>query len=180
MAYKDIIDVDYTANYIESDFLADVFVDSKSTAFVHYLIEPRRLSFEQYGDKFTAILEINGTVVDSRNTIIYQFERRVPIEMNSSQIDLIRNKLFSFQDIFPLIPGDYKLNVIIKNTVSKEFTTIEASLKVPGSENLWMSNIILANAVDRNSKQAVQIKPFFLKVFCSGPRPETIFFKQTL
>ena len=175
LAYKDIIDVDYTANYIESDFLADVFVDSKSTAFVHYLIEPRRLSFEQYGDKFTAILEINGTVVDSRNTIIYQFERRVPIEMNSSQIDLIRNKLFSFQDIFPLIPGDYKLNVIIKNTVSKEFTTIEASLKVPGSENLWMSNIILANAVDRNSKQAVQIKPFFFKGVLLRPSPRNDF-----
>jgi len=114
LAYKDIIDVDYTANYIESDFLADIFIDDKNTAFVNYLVEPRRLSFEQYGDKFTAVLEVNGSVVDDQNTLIYQFERKVPIEMNSSQIETIKNKLFSFQDIFPLISGKYKINVIVK------------------------------------------------------------------
>ncbi|MDD8020752.1 MAG: GWxTD domain-containing protein [Acidobacteriota bacterium] len=180
LAYKDIIDVDYTANYIENDFLADVFIDSKNTAYVHYLIEPRRLSFEQYGDKFTAVLEVNGTVVDNQNTLVYQFERRVPIEMNPSQIDSIKNKLFSFQDIFPLIPGKYKLNVIVKNTVSKEFTTFETGLNVPLPGTPWMSDIILANTVDRNPKQGVQIKPFSFKGALLRPSPRNDFLQTDI
>jgi len=180
LAYKDIIDVDYTANYIENDFLADVFIGPKNTAYVHYLIEPRRLSFEQYGDKFTAILEVNGTVVDNQNTLVYQFEKRLPIEMNSSQIDSLKSKLFSFQDIFPLVPGKYKLNVLVKNTVSKEFTTFETSLNVPPPGTPWMSDIILANTVDRNPKQGVQIKPFSFKGALLRPSPRNDFLQTDI
>jgi len=175
LAYKDIIDVDYTANYIESDFLADIFIDDNNKAFVNYLVEPRRLSFEQYGDKFTAILEVNGSVVDGQNTLIYQFERKVPIEMNSSQIESVKNRLFSFQDIFPLISGKYKINVIVKNTISKEFTTLETSLIVPPPGSLWMSNLLLANAVDRNPKHGALIKPFSFKGVLLRPSPRNDF-----
>jgi len=73
-------------------------------------------------------------VVDDQNTLIYQFERKVPIEMNSSQIETIKNKLFSFQDIFPLISGKYKINVIVKIPFPKNSTALETSLNVPRQE----------------------------------------------
>ena len=175
LAYKDIVEVDYTANYIDSDYLAEVFLDSKNTPFVHYLIEPSRLSFEQYEDRFTANLEVNGNIVDERGDLVYQFERKIPIAMNSRQIASIQSKLFSFQDIIPVVPGKYKLNVIVKNTVSKEFTTIETSLSTPEPGKPWMSRPLLANNADMTSKYGGQLKPFLFKGVQLRPSPRNDF-----
>lgn len=180
LAYKDIIEVDYTANYIESDFMAEVFIDKRNTAFVHYLIEPSRLSFEQYEDKFTAVLEVNGTISDDQDSLIYQFERRIPIEMNSRQITSLSKKLFSFQDVVPVISGKYKLNVIIKNTVSKEFTTMETSIDVPQPGSLWTSRLLLANFADRNPKYDAQIKPFTFGGIQLRPSPRNDFLQTEI
>ncbi|MCJ7641999.1 MAG: hypothetical protein MUO29_08925, partial [Desulfobacterales bacterium] len=38
---------------------------------------------------------------------------------------------FDFQDLFPLIGGDYSLSVLIKNEASKEFTSVEQTLRIP-------------------------------------------------
>jgi GWxTD domain-containing protein len=175
LAYKDIIEVDYTANYIESDFLARVFLDSRNTAYVHYLIEPSRLSFEQYENRFTANLEIDGNITDENGRFVYQFERRIPIEMNSRQIASIHDKLFSYQDIFPVVPGTYKLSVILKNTVSKEFTTIDTPITVPEPKTVWMSPLLLANRTDRNTKFTGQVKPFLFGGAQLRPSPRNDF-----
>ena len=53
LRYKDIIDVDYTANYIESDALIRVYQDPSGNPFVHFLIEPSRLTFEPVGTPIT-------------------------------------------------------------------------------------------------------------------------------
>jgi hypothetical protein len=80
--------------------------------------------------------------------------------MDSGQIASIRDKLFSYQDIIPVVPGKYKLNVIMKNTISKEFTTIETPISVPVPKSVWMSPLLLANRTDRNTKFSGHVKPF--------------------
>jgi GWxTD domain-containing protein len=81
LKYKDIIDVDYTANYIEGDSLIKVHRDASGVAYVHYLIEPSRLSLEKVGPEYRADLEVNGIVSDERGTTVYQFDRAVPIRL---------------------------------------------------------------------------------------------------
>ncbi|MBP1659377.1 MAG: hypothetical protein H6P95_569 [Candidatus Aminicenantes bacterium] len=44
LQYKDIVEVEYTANYLDSDSLIKVFRDPSGPYFVHYAVEPRRLS----------------------------------------------------------------------------------------------------------------------------------------
>ncbi len=77
LSYKDIIDVDYTANYIDNDNLINVHADPSGVAFVHYLIEPSRLTLEKAGHEYRADLEVNGIVSDERGTTVYQFDRAV-------------------------------------------------------------------------------------------------------
>ena len=175
LAYKDIIDVDYTANYIESDFLARVFLGRNEIAYVHYLIEPSRLAFEQYQNTFTSNLEIDGNISDEGGNFVYQFGRRIPIEMSARQLAGISDKLFSYQDIFPVVPGKYKLSVILKNTVSKEFSTIETWLTVPAQGTAWMSPLLLANKADRNTRYAGQAKPFLFGDVQLLPSPRNDF-----
>jgi GWxTD domain-containing protein len=160
LKYKDVIEVDYTANYISSDALVQVFRDEAGRAFVHYLIEPSKLTIEQFEGVYRTILNVNGIVSDAKGNTIYQFDRSIPLELNQDQFAKIKDRLVSFEDIFPVVDGDYKLSVLWKNTVSKEFTSVEATLKVPPAGTLTMSSPLLANRVVRNPEFLAKTKPF--------------------
>jgi GWxTD domain-containing protein len=176
IAYKDIVEVEYSTNYIDSDSYVRVIEDTSGIHFVHYLIEPSRLTFEQFEGRFLSNLEINANVTDLDGTTVYQYERTIPIEFNQDQMDNIRNKLFSFQDMFPLVEGSYKLNVLLKNKVSKEFTSVEADISIPESSNdLQMTPLILANKAMSNSKYQGRSKPFLLGDIQLIPSPRNDF-----
>jgi GWxTD domain-containing protein len=178
LAYRDIIEVDYSANYMESDFLVRVLQDPARMFFVHYLIEPKKLTFEKLEETYQSNLEINGSVKDLGGKTIYQFERSIPIKMNEGQMDKIKTKLFSFQDMFPLVQGQYRLNLLFKNVVSKEFSSVEADLTVPEASSLQMSPLILANRIDKNSQYKGQSKPFLIENLQLLPSPRNDFSRQ--
>ncbi|MGZ5423020.1 MAG: GWxTD domain-containing protein [Candidatus Aminicenantales bacterium] len=160
LKYRDIVEVEYTANYIENDALVQVTRDAAGRAFVHFLIEPARLSIERFEGLYRTVFDVNGIISDSAGKTVYQFDRRVPLELNSDQFSKIRDRRVSYQDAFPLIEGDYKVSLLWKNTVSKEFTSVEAALKIPPANTLTLTTPILANRVIRNPNFAGQIKPF--------------------
>jgi GWxTD domain-containing protein len=160
LKYKDIVEVEYTANYIESDALVQVTRDSAGRAFVHYLIEPSRLSIERLEGIYRTVFDVNGIVSDSQGRTVYQFDRRIPLELSADQFAKIKDRLVSYQDAFPIIEGDYKVSLLWKNTASKEFTSVEASLKIPPARTLTLSTPILANRIIHNPSFAGQVKPF--------------------
>ncbi len=160
LKYRDIVEVEYTANYVESDALVQITRDAAGRAFVHFLIEPARLSIERTEGVYRMAFEINGIVSDASGKTIYQFDRRIPIELDSDQFSKITDRKVSYQDAFPIIEGDYKVSLLWKNTVSKEFSSVEADLKIPPARSLTLSTPILAYKVVRNPAFAGQIKPF--------------------
>jgi GWxTD domain-containing protein len=175
LAYKDIIEVDYMDKYIDCDSMVSVLQDPSGLFYVHYLIEPKSLTFERYENRYLSNLEINGHISDLAGNTVFQFDRKVPIEMNEGQMASIQAKLFSFQDMFPLVPGRYKLNLLFKNTVSKEFTSLEKDITVPEANTLQMSPLILANRIDRESKYRGQNKPFLTSEYQLVPSPRNDF-----
>jgi len=175
LKYKDIIDVDYTANYIEGDNLIKVHRDASGVAYVHYLIEPSRLSLEKVGPEYRADLEVNGIVSDERGTTVYQFDRAVPIRLGLEQFEKIKANPFSFQDIFPLAPGRYTLSILWKNRLTKAFTSVEAELLVPDAQAFWMSSPVLAYRIDRESRYRGQSKSFLFNNIQFVPSSRQVF-----
>jgi len=175
LRYKDIIEVDYTANYIDSDFLLQAARDDSGTFFVHYLIEPKRLSVEQSGQKFQTVLEINGQVTDPEGKMIFQFNRTAPLDLDQSRMDRIQSKLFSFQDIFPLVEGQYKFSALLKNKVSKEFTSIEQDIVIPNPAQMQMSPLVLANRVQKDPEDKRRKKAFLIGGIQFVPSPRNDF-----
>ena len=178
LKYKDIIEVDYTANYIECDSLTRVIQDRSGNHFVHYLIEPSRLTFEQLQEKYHSNLEITGQISDESGKSIYQFDKTIPIEFDEDQMSSIRNKLFSFQDMFPLVTGTYKFSVLMKNVVSREFTSVERDLIISNATFPQISQLTLANRLDKNSKYKGRNKPFLIGDFQLIPSPRSDFTKE--
>jgi tetratricopeptide (TPR) repeat protein len=71
----------------------------------------------------------------------------------------MKSKLFSFQDAFPLVEGNYNFHLLLKNNVSKEFTSFEKEITVPSSSGFQMSPLLLAHTV-KDATSVKQIKPF--------------------
>lgn len=175
LKYKDIIEVDYSTNYIGNDSFIKVIRDKSGIFFVHYIIEPKKLSLEQYANKFYTDLEINGNISDLKGNTIFQYEKTIPIEFNEEQLNKIKDKLFSFQDMFPLIEGNYRFNLLLKNTISKEFTSLEKDITIPKASTLQMSSLILANKIIKDSKYKGKNKPFLMENLQLVPSPRNDF-----
>ncbi|NTV80500.1 MAG: GWxTD domain-containing protein, partial [Candidatus Aminicenantes bacterium] len=131
LQYKDIVEVEYTANYLDSDSLIKVFRDPSGFYFVHYAIEPRRLSLNQYAGKYSTTLQVNGRITDPGGRLVHQFDKTVALSLGAAEVKDAGRVPFDYQDLFPLVGGDYTLSVLIKNEASKEFTSVEQALRIP-------------------------------------------------
>jgi GWxTD domain-containing protein len=159
LMYKDIIDVEYTANYIPSDSVVRVFKDSSEQYFVHYSIEINRFSVHEFENKYTTNLKINGQITDLEGKTIYQYEDSIPVELTEDQLRSIAYKPFDLYDVFPLIPGSFKFSVLLKNEASQEFTSLEKEIIIPEEEpNPRLSQLLLGYQKERSPSQS--LKPF--------------------
>jgi len=130
MRYKDIIEVEYSTNYIDSDSLTRIIQDQSGINFIHYSIELSNISLSKFENSIYTNLEFNGIVTDKNGKTIFQFEKSVPLKFTEEQYKKMRHRPFNFCDRFPLLPGDYKFSLIVKNSVSKEFTSFEKDISI--------------------------------------------------
>ncbi|HPW18115.1 MAG TPA: GWxTD domain-containing protein [Candidatus Aminicenantes bacterium] len=175
LRYKDIVEVEYTANYIDSDAMLRVYRDASGNAFVHFLVEPSRLSVEPAGGGYRAGLEADVSVTDAAGGLVYQYNRSVPVDMTGDQLAAVRGKLFSYQDLFPLVPGSYRISILLKNRVSREFTSFETSVLVPPAGAFTLFAPCLANRADKASRFQGQSKPFLFGGLQLTPSPRNDF-----
>ena len=69
---------------------------------------------------------------DAAGKTVYQFDKDLPFSLTSDELEDMRAKSLSIQDVFPLVPGTYNLDILLKNVLSKEFTGAARALVVPG------------------------------------------------
>jgi len=177
--YKDKVEVEYSANYIDSDSSIKILQNPLGVYFVHYVVEIMKFSMQQYQDKYSTHLEINGNVSDSEGKTIYQYEGSISVKLDEDQLKSITYKPFDIYDMFPLIAGSYKFSVIIKNEVSKEFTTVEKDIIIPKDDSaLGMSSLVLGYKMYQASSAAQNLKAFKLGSFQFLHQPKNIFRSQ--
>lgn len=178
LRYKDIVEVDYSANYVGNDSFIQIIQDDSGVFFVHYSIEPDRLSVNTYEDKYYTNFQIHGNVQDLKGKTIFQFEKNLPLEFSKEQISSLGSQDFALQDMFPLIPGDYKFNILLKNTVAKEFSSFESTISIPTSTSSpFISQLLLGYKVEKVTS-ASMVKPFQIKNNHFWAQPQKIFLSQ--
>ncbi len=131
LRYKDIVEVEYTANYIGSNAFLYVSRSGDGTFLVHYSIEPGRLTLASFQGRSATSIDLNGRVTDKQGRTVYQFEKTFPVDLDEAGVAEIRATSIEFQDVFPCVPGRYGFDLLLKNTVSKEFSSFTADLDIP-------------------------------------------------
>ncbi len=160
--YKDLVEVEYSANYLDSDYLIKVLKSPAGFYLIHYTIEPRRLSVNQYDNRFATNLKLNGTLSTLDGKIVYQFEKTYPVQMNEAQMRERQSLPVAIYDVLPCVPGDYKLSVLVKNDASKEFTSLEQTIRIPGKGGVELSAPILAYKISPAEVAGGRVKAFLV------------------
>ena len=162
LKFKDVVEVDYTANYIDSDSLVSVIRDDSGLFFVHYAVQPAKLSALAHDGKASVNFALNGIVTDADGRVIFQYDKTFRLDFDRGQIEDVRKTGILIEDAIPLASGLYNFSLLLKNTVSKEFTSFEKQIAVPGgrSAEFGMSPLLLGYRAKRMPAAPRQIKPF--------------------
>lgn len=130
LAYKDYIDTEYTDSFTESSFLVRVF-RSGGANFLHWTLEPSRLNFAQRNDAYVASFELVLRIVDAAGHSVWEQDEEIPLKLSEGQYRAHERQRFAFQDLLPIIPGDYRVLFLLKNKTGKDFSSQEARVSVP-------------------------------------------------
>jgi GWxTD domain-containing protein len=161
LKYKDSVEVEYTANYISSEVQVQVIRDGSGAAFVNYTIEPAKITAEEIDGKYEVRFALNGRVSDASGKTVYQFDKDLPFRLSADELEGLRAKSLSIQDVFPLVPGSYNFDILLKNVLSKEFTGASKPLVVPAPGGAaGMSPLLLAYGVETKPAPAGERVPF--------------------
>ena len=161
LKYKDFIEVEYTANYISSEVQVQVIQDATGSSFVHYTVEPAKVSVEEAGGNYQVHFRLTGRVSDAGGRTVYQFDKDFPFNLTAAQLEDVRLNSISIQDAFPLVPGTYSFDILLKNVLSKEFAGAGKTVVVPGPGGaVRMSPLLLAYGAEKKSVPAGERVPF--------------------
>jgi GWxTD domain-containing protein len=146
LSYKDLVEVDYSHNFITSSALAWVWPEGQDY-FVHWTIEPDRINFAETGGVYSAIYELTVRLEDLNGNPVFSRTEEVPLRVNRQQFETRARQRLAFQDLFPVLPGEYKLLILLKNKTARDFTSWETSLNIPGPGAVkYLSPLILYHA----------------------------------
>jgi len=162
LKYKDIIEVDYSANFIGSDSVVSVIRDPSGLFFVHYAIRPEKLSVFPHDGKFGVNFELIGILTDPEGRVVFQYDKAFPLDFSTAAIEEVRKTGVLIEDAIPLAPGEYAFRLLMKNTLSREFTSLEKRLAIPGNfpEGCAISPLLLGYRAKRLPADPRQVKPF--------------------
>lgn len=145
LKYRGLVEIEYADNYVDNSSQFNVIRDRSGHFFIHYLIEPKRLSFDQLEGQFFTNLDISGNISDAKGKVITQIKRKLPLKLSADMMNKVKDKLFSLQDVIPVIPGSYHLSLIVKNSAGMEFTSVEKDFSIQEPRQPSISQIILGN-----------------------------------
>lgn len=177
LKYKDFVEVEYTANYIDNSAMVEVVQHDAGFFLVHYSVEPKKLSVDRFEDKYGVNFELNGRVTDPQGKTIFQYSKQIPMSFSREELQDMEGKPFAIQDVFPLIPGHYTFDLLLKNTMSKEFTSFASDLTIPQIQSIpVMSHLILGYRAEKNAQESRDIVPFKMgdtQIICQSQKTFT-------
>ncbi|MGH9389088.1 MAG: tetratricopeptide repeat protein, partial [Vicinamibacteria bacterium] len=130
----DKVTADYSFRFVPSRQYYAVFYGREDTPFVHYSLEldPENFSLQANdgNTSFYTTLDVSAEIRDPSGKLVAIAENSPYLGLSSSQMQAIAGLPFGYHDDFPLLPGDYRLSLIVKNRATKQFSAAESDLRV--------------------------------------------------
>ena len=131
---RGLVESEYLFNYVPNAGMANVLPGPGGTSFVHYSIEiePQHMTLAKSENRYYTSFELRGEVVTvDESKVVHSFVKEPYVQLTESQFREVGSRPFAYRDMFPLIEGEFRLRVVLKNKARSEYTVFEADLEVP-------------------------------------------------
>ncbi len=167
MDYKGYVNVEASVNYIESAGSVAVLRHGRfKNAFIHFSIKPKKiaLDFIEPKNKYYYNFQMVASLMQG-DRLIYEYSKNFYQYIDAANLDILKAGGVVLHDFFPVIPGDYKVRLFIRNKVGNEFSYYEKNVDVPTATAVPY----LATPVAAYGKQA-ESDAFFCPYKINGER----------
>jgi hypothetical protein len=113
--------------------------------------ENRDLQFMEGGGVDKAIINVFGRVTSRTRRPVTTFEPTLETDAPPDALDKFKDQRQIYQQSVPLSPGQYRVNIVAKDTMSGNVNSYEAELDVPHFDigKLAVSSLILADTIEK-------------------------------
>ncbi len=162
LEYKGVVSTDYLTNYVESTTGIALIQDPiTGINFLHFSMIPESVSIDYFEpkDQYYCNFKLDVSLKKEKNNI-FQYSKDFPFYFPHGDLDKIRGSGISIQDSFPLIEGKYKVNILLRNSVGKEFSIFEKDIFVQEESEspVIMDPLLGYKLVDDRSSMHVPFK----------------------
>lgn len=136
LEYKGVVSTEYLTNYIESDATVNLIEDPLTgLPFLHFAVAPKSMSYGYYEpkDQYYSNYRMDVSLRQGEN-IIFQYNKDYSINFTEKDIGRIQANGVSIEDSFPVIEGQFRLIVLLQNSVGKEFSIYEKDITIPARQ----------------------------------------------
>jgi GWxTD domain-containing protein len=167
-----------TSRVIQSEihiaYRADFLRVTSGTVLVPITLQvPNRdLSFQHKQGVDSAVLNVYGRITTPGGVVIQTFEDVVSCDLPESLFQTSQILFSTYQKSVPLRSGLYRLDLVIKDTLSDHVGVYNTALRVPHFEDdkIDASSLILADQIERVPSQQIGSGQFVLNAYKVRPR----------
>jgi GWxTD domain-containing protein len=167
-----------TSRVIQSEihiaYRADFLRVTSGTVLVPITLQvPNRdLSFQHKQGVYSAVLNVYGRITTPGGVVIQTFEDVVSCDLPVSLFQTSQILFSTYQKSVPLRSGLYRLDLVIKDTLSDHVGVYNTALRVPHFEDdkIDASSLILADQIERVPSQQIGSGQFVLNAYKVRPR----------
>ena len=114
---------------------------------LHYLLrlrKPADFAIGQADRRYFYNVSVSARVFGPDGKLIYQQEKEVSNYLNSAEFERIRGSLFGYEGWLALVPGEYKIEFLLSNNLTKTAYRAERKIVLPSApaSGLRLSDVI--------------------------------------
>lgn len=174
--HSEIVSTDYSVNFVESNSVLFVHQE-KGKYYLHTIIEPYRLSMKKYEDKVYAPLKLNTRISLPSGELVHQEEKNIPVELKPEDFKNIERRISAIGDIIPLVEKDIRIDLLLRNTDSKEFSSVEGTVASPPTDESSLSPILFLYD-EKVVPEVKETTPFLFHGHMLYPNSQRIYSKK--
>ena len=142
---------------------------------VTLVFDNSEISWEAGPNGFQSKLQVYGSVTTLTKRIIFEFDDDIELKQTAEQYSSTLAQYGTYQRKLVLKPGKYRLDLIVKDTISGKVGTQPTSLEVPkpSETTLNTSSVILTKEIEATDQDMVD--PFVMGPFKMLPQVDRRF-----
>jgi len=155
--------------------------DASVLTYITVQFDNKDLQFQAKEGVQKAVINIYGRITTlTRRMAVSPFEETVSVDAPTEMLQAYAKNKSIFQKTVPLMPGNYRLNVVAKDVVGGNLNNYEVAINVPriDSEKLSTSSLILADMIEKVPARSIGTGPFVIGASKVRPRLDDVFKRE--